>query len=156
MAFCEKFETDHMRGLIYRFLMQHDDWNGGNPVWTPTNDTHIFFNAISGSYNWWHFRLLRAPDDPNIVIPPGQAIIFSLNGHEPVPSNSVGTQSGFHRIDLIQGLFDDGGYSFYLERNIEEHFKERAQFRIDQEDLITLAVCRFTDPQTMNQSGILQ
>ncbi|MCC5845237.1 MAG: hypothetical protein JJU05_13390 [Verrucomicrobia bacterium] len=130
--FVKKFETDHMRGLIYRFLMQHDDWNGGNPVWTPTNDTHIFFNAISGSYNWWHFRLLRAPDDPNIVIPPGQAIIFSLNGHEPVPSNSVGTQSGFHRIDLIQGLFDDGGYSFYLERNIEEHFKERAQFRIDQ------------------------
>ena len=122
------FQTNHWDGWGIRFKFSHPSWNGGQGVWAPVlSIPHQTWTY--GTYMW--FRLVNPSGGAGVVIPPGEASFFTMNAHRKLDTNVLDFYDSNHRwrsnyihrvpvnvssrIDLVQGLHDLGGYSFYIE-----------------------------------------
>lgn len=135
LNFMWSFQTNHWDGWGFSMKFSHPSWNGGEGVWSPVLSIPHQLDAYHTAM--W-FRLVDSSGSPNVVLPPGEARFFTLNSHRPlnlnILSNRPGSNhvpSGSHhwedqhiyrvqrnvnnRVDLVEGLHDLGGYSFYIE-----------------------------------------
>lgn len=135
LNFMWSFQTNHWDGWGFSMRFSHPSWRGGDGVWSPVlsipHQTAAYHTAM------W-FRLVNPSGSPDVVIPPGEATFFTLNAHRPLNMNVTSSRPGgnnhprgewfwenqhiyrvqhnvSNRIDLVQGLHDLGGYSFYIE-----------------------------------------
>jgi hypothetical protein len=128
-----EFQTNHFDGFGARFAFRNPAWNSGNELWTPR------YMVDAGTWGYgggFRFRLLNESGNTNVVIPPGEAVFFTMHEHsrlETSLSESYTRDWGWTNlfvtrgerfehsetniVDLRQGLHGFGGYSFYIEHN---------------------------------------
>ena len=123
------YESQRYPGYGVSFQVSHRNWRGGDKLWTPIYRLPWQYSNNNGQFL---FRLVSNDPSSPVVIPPGEAVFFTMNEHvqvvqdiednpqldkfqwtdefvDRVPENTV--------IDLFQGMHGDGGYGFYMEHD---------------------------------------
>ncbi len=118
-------------GNRLRFKVKNDHWRGGQELWTKsfqmryTHTTQNGYRGQNGKTRYW-LTLHEADGGNDVIIPPGEAVIFSLHEHMDVPFVDSDVPQHFGRVDpnqaipLRAGLHDSGGYSFYIQENFHD------------------------------------
>ena len=130
------WEPQHFRAWHYQMKVSNPAWEGGDELWLDSWMDVPF--KYSGNDAQFAFEFQNSSGDSTITIPPGEAHFFTMHEHEQVPlteSGSVPHKNYLtpedYRAVLRQGLHDLGGYSFYVEKDIEEEIKENSQYGLD-------------------------
>ncbi|MCC5849106.1 MAG: hypothetical protein JJU29_13550 [Verrucomicrobia bacterium] len=133
-----QFQTNHFDGFGVRFQFRNPSWRSGEEIWTPRYMVGADTWGFGGGFR---FRLLDENGNSNVVIPPGEALFFTMNRHMELET-SISTNyredwgwrdlfvtrgerienTESNIIDLYAGLHGFGGYSFYIEHG---NFNER-------------------------------
>lgn len=121
-----------------RLKVRHPRWEAPNTanyshivprdeLWTPPFTFDWNTDGNSGLRKDYQFQLRDATGGTNIVIPPGEAIIFSMHEHEELSRDSNGRINA--TVQLRAGLAADGMYSFYAKMDLQDYiFRDRKRY----------------------------
>lgn len=128
-----EFQTNHFEGFGMRFAFRNPAWRSGEELWTPR---YMFGVDTWGYGGGFRFRLLNEHGGTDVVIPPGEALFFTMHRHQRIETTvgesysrdwqwtdkfvTRGTRidhTETNIIDLRAGLHGFGGYSLFVEHN---------------------------------------
>jgi hypothetical protein len=128
-----RFNYQGFLGQFYlRLKVSHPLWNvsgadsshynhiSGNELWTPPLQ---FYWTGTDNNSRFRFNLRDRNGGMDVVIPPGQARIFSMHRHEemtPVNDEQIPAVA-----ELREGLAPDGQFSFFARRNFQDFIVNR-------------------------------
>jgi hypothetical protein len=126
------WESQFFRGWHYQMKMSNPAWQGGDEFWLDRWMNVPFKYSKNSGDAQFAFEFQNSSGGSTITIPPGEAHFFTMHDHEQVPLNADQEVPSDYKAVLRQGLNNLGGYSFYVEKDIEEEIKELAQEGIDE------------------------
>jgi hypothetical protein len=124
-----------------RFKVKHPRWSAPNEsryshivpkdeLWTPPFFFDWDADEGSGLKKDFEFQIRDASGGTDLVIPPGEAYMFSMHEHEELNRNGGRLEV---RVQLRAGLAPDGMYSFYAKQNFQDEIFEDGSY-LDHDD----------------------
>ncbi len=112
-----------------RLKVRHPRWEAPNTsnfshivprdeLWTPPFFFDWNTDGGTGLQKDYQFQLRDASGGTNLVLPPGEAIMFAMHEHEELTRDSRGRLNV--QVELRAGLAPDGLYSFYATDNLAD------------------------------------
>jgi len=102
------FKNQHMKGYKVNFRLRNPAWQNGDSFWSPQYDIRYQHSNFNTSIN----LKLEAEE-----IPAGAAIVYTMNRHQQMTTDSNGRVGESVYATLTAGLNGGGGYSFYVEHS---------------------------------------